>query len=116
MPSGSATPSASAPILLRIRAFISPSQLQESHSEPFGVAGTKRKKQLRGASLRFISLDGESPIGGSRVVGKISYAATLTGTARLHREFPTDYKPGPGEKGARRPSAKKRFYRADRQV
>src|SRR5260370_35274402 len=106
MPSASATRSASARILLRIRAFISPFQLQKSHSEPFGVAGTKRKKQLRGASLRFISLDGESPIGGSRVVGKISYAATLTGTARLHRVFPTDYKPVPGAKVARLPGEK----------
>src|SRR5260370_61656 len=72
----------------------------------FPRCGHETKKQLRSASLRFISLDGESPIGGSRVVGKISYAATLTGTARLHRVFPTDYKPVPGEKVARLPGEK----------
>src|SRR5260370_9060801 len=98
MPSASATPSASAPILLRIRAFISPSQLQESHSEPFGVAGTKRKKQLRGASLRFISLDGESPIAGSPRVGKIFFTPTVAWTALPHSGFPPDYKPLSGVK------------------
>src|SRR6266704_4026967 len=39
----------------------------------------------------------------SACLRKISYAATLACTARLHRVFPTHYKPVPGEKVARLP-------------
>src|SRR6266851_3294378 len=56
MQSANTIPSAKTPTLLCLVAIMTLSHLLEFHSEPIRVAGTKRKKKLRGARLKVRSI------------------------------------------------------------
>src|SRR6202165_5148996 len=96
-------------VAFRIAGFICPSHLKMIHSEPSCVAGTERKKQLRGARLKVRLVRWRMPRGRFPLGRKVSCTVTIAEPTELPRVPPSGYKHVPSQKVSRRGTEKISF-------